>query len=31
MRADPDFDTRMRGLISLIMAGPPDAAAQDAM
>jgi hypothetical protein len=31
MRADPDFDTQMRGLISLIMAGPPDAAAQDAM
>ena len=32
MRADPDFDTQMRGLISLIMAGGPDAeaAAQDA-
>ena len=25
MRADPDFDTQMRGLISLIMAGGPDA------
>ena len=32
MRADPDFDTQMRGLISLIMAaGPdPDAAATEA-
>jgi hypothetical protein len=31
MRADPDFDTQMRGLISLIMAGPPepDAAARE--
>jgi hypothetical protein len=24
MRADPDFDTQMRGLISLIMAAPPE-------